>query len=105
MFRDLKAIIDAEGRGVHAYQKCASRAYEDARSNPRYAAGYLLIAVAAERFVERNERMPTSTVQANEAYAAFSRFLDRLDSGLTSGEPSLALDALNAVAGDLASDT
>lgn len=62
------------------------------------AAAWALLAVGADDFVERFERMPLSSVELNSAFARFSREIETFDAAACAGDPAAMLQALNAAA-------
>lgn len=104
MFEEFVQILNDMGRSIHAYQQCAARAHEKAGSDTDCAAAYLLIALAAETFVTRNERMPLPADVAQAAYEEFVALVSLLDKAQADGTPEQMLAALNRTAHSIAGD-
>lgn len=101
MFDELLTILNENRRGIHAYRKCADKAFERASDEPENATAYFLLGAAAEDFVSKNERMPLSTKDAEVAFSQFSDFVGQLETSLASSSPDEMLQTLNAIAGKL----
>lgn len=102
MFTELVKTLEKNGKGIHAYRKCADRARELAMSSPDLAASYFLLAAMAEDFVEFNERMATTTVQSNAVFERFAGNAALLDDAFGDGDPGKMLTMLNRIASELA---
>ncbi len=98
MFQEFVQILDDMGRSIHAYQRCAARGYEKAGADPDHAAAYLLIALVAENFVTRNERMPLPADVAQAAYDQFARHVSRLEDAYKAETADAQVAALNRIA-------
>lgn len=102
MYADLIDILAANGKGIHAYRKCADRARELAAGTAERAAAYYLLAALAEDFIDFNERMATTTAQTNAVFERFSDWAKRLDTTSDEGDPAAQLAVLNDIAAELA---
>lgn len=102
MYADLIDILAANGKGIHAYRKCADRARELATGSAERAAAYFLLAALAEDFIDFNERMATTTAQTNAVFDRFSEWAKTLDKASDESDQAAQLAALNGIAAELA---
>ncbi len=102
MFDTFLKDLNEQGGSVRAYDGCARAARARIASEPQNAAALLLIAYAAQRFVEAYDDQPLSLKAAGEELEVFSDMVNTLDRAHKGGSPQEKLDALNAVAAKLA---
>ncbi|QDY69375.1 hypothetical protein [Qingshengfaniella alkalisoli] len=102
MFSDQIAILRDNGKGMHAYRKFAQTAYNAAKQNPDHAAAYMLIASAADGFLQSNERMPISVVELDEVFNVFNGFAKVLTDAFSRDDATKQIRALNSIAGSVA---
>lgn len=98
MFDSLTEVLDTEGCGIHGFQKCAALALERGAQDAASAAPCLLLAVAAEQFVNLYEGQPLPTEVAEEEYRRFSGYAAELAEAFASGEEDRRVAALDTVA-------
>lgn len=101
MFSKIIQLIDENGKSIHAYHEAVAVLRRDAAAAPKDAAGHLLLALAAEQFLELNERMPLRAQHVAESYDRIRGFAEQLDRGRAAGRAEY-LDAIEAVAQALA---
>ncbi|MGY6707605.1 MAG: hypothetical protein ACXIVF_04705 [Rhizobiaceae bacterium] len=102
MFNDLKTVLDDKGGSVRAYDAAARAARARLSSEPGNAAALLLVAYAAQRFVEAYDDQPLTQDAAAEERAQFDWIVDTLDSAFRNGSAEDKVAALNAVAARIA---
>ncbi|WBU56122.1 hypothetical protein [Paracoccus sediminicola] len=102
MFSDVIEIIETNGKSIHAYNDVAGMLRRNAASQPEDAAGYLVLALAAEQFLELNERMPLRAPQVAESFDRIKSFAESLDQGRAAGREAY-LGAIESVAHQIAS--
>ncbi|MDD3312123.1 hypothetical protein [Pseudodesulfovibrio sp.] len=98
MFDSLTEVLDAEGYGIHGFQKCAAMALEQGVKDAGNAAPYLLLAAAAEQFVNLYEGQPLPTQVAEEEYRRFGGYVAELGEAFASGDEDRRVTAMNDVA-------
>ncbi|MBR9651527.1 hypothetical protein [Thalassovita aquimarina] len=103
MFIELADIIAENGKGIHAFRKCAGVAREKAAASPDQAVAYFLLAALAEDFIESNERMAITVAHTIAAFEQFSDTAAQLEDVFGGGKPAEVLAAVNRIASDLAS--
>jgi len=102
MFNDLKTVLDDKGGSVRAYDAAARAARARLSGEPDNAAALLLVAYAAQRFVEAYDDQPLTQDAAGEERAQFDWIVDTLDAAFESGSAEDKVAALNAVAARIA---
>lgn len=101
MFSEKIQLIETNGKSIHAYHEVVSVLRKAAASAPQDAAGHLLLALAAEQFLDLNERMPLRAQQVTESYDRIKGFAESLDKGRAAGGAEY-LTAIEGVAQQLA---
>lgn len=101
MFSEKIQLIETNGKSIHAYHEVVSVLRKAAASAPQDAAGHLLLALAAEQFLDLNERMPLRAQQVTESYDRINGFAESLDKGRATGGAEY-LAAIEGVAQQLA---
>jgi len=101
MFHDLIDILTENGKGIHAYRAFASRALALAADaeRPERAAAYMLLANAADTFVQDNDRMPLSSADMARVFDEFQSHCTMLDAAEGAADH---LAALNRIARSMA---
>lgn len=102
MFNDLKTVLDDKGGSVRAYDAAARTARGRLAGEPDKAAALLLIAYAAQRFVDAYDDQPLTQDAAGEERAQFEWIVDTLEAAFESGSAGEQVAALNAVAARIA---
>lgn len=102
MFSEKIQLIETNGKSIHAYHEVVSVLRKAAAAAPEDAAGHLLLALAAEQFLDLNERMPLRAQQVTESYDRIKGFADDLDQGRAAGGADY-LAAIGRIAQQLAS--
>lgn len=102
MFDSLVKELNEHGGGVRAYDMCARAARGRIESDPENAVALLLIAHAAQRFVEAYDDQPLTLEEAGESFKEFSKMVAALDSAHSGGNAEDKIAALNQVAVKLA---
>ncbi|TKW65995.1 MAG: hypothetical protein DI616_12685 [Paracoccus denitrificans] len=103
MFSEKIGEIETNGKSIHAYHEVVSVLRRAAAGAPEDAAGHLLLALAAEQFLELNERMPLRAQQVTESYDRIKGFANSLDKGREAGGAEY-LAAIETVAQQLAAE-
>ncbi|QUS36205.1 hypothetical protein [Falsirhodobacter algicola] len=98
MFTTILDILQDKGRGIHAYAAVARTAMKMAALHPEQAAGFYVLATTAETFVDLHERMPVSSQELAQAFAAFTDDVTALQEAYEGGDPATILAALNRIA-------
>ncbi|WBU62044.1 hypothetical protein [Paracoccus albus] len=101
MFSEKIELIEKNGKSIHAYHEVVGVLRKAAAQQPDDAAGHLLLALAAEQFLELNERMPLRAQQVTESYDRIKGFAQKLDKGRDAGAAEY-LAAIEGVAQSLA---
>lgn len=101
MFSEKIQLIEAKGKSIHAYHEVVAVLRKAAAEAPGDAAGHLLLALAAEQFLDLNERMPLRAQHVTESYDRIKGFAEALDAGRTAGGAQY-LGAIDSVAQQLA---
>ncbi len=101
MFDFLTETLDAEGFGILGFQKCAALALEQGAKNTDNAAPYLLLAAAAEQFVNLYEGQPLPTQVAEQEYKRFNGYVADLGEAFASGNENKQVAATNKVAASI----
>jgi hypothetical protein len=102
MFKDLIAVLDDKGGSVRAYEAAARSARSRLAAEPENASPLLLIAYAAQRFVEAYDDQPLTLGAAGEEREQFEWIVSTLDKAFENGSAQDKIVALNAVATRLA---
>jgi hypothetical protein len=97
MFDNILEALETNGRGSHGYRKAFEIAITCIKSDPNQAAGYLLLMVQAERFIENTGRLAVTSVQTDRAYNDFAENVAWLKSAYATKDPSAVVSALNAI--------
>lgn len=103
MFKDLMTVLDDKGGSVRAYDAAARTARARLTDEPENASALLLIAYAAQRFVEAYDDQPLTLGAAGQEREQFEWIVDTLDKAFENGSAEEKFAALNAVAARLAS--
>ncbi len=98
MFRTLLSGLNEGGAGVRAYEACARAARARIAEEPENAAALLLIAYAAQLFVESYDDQPLTVDAAAAETERFSEIVHILDEAHAKGSPAAMLEAVNKVA-------
>lgn len=98
MFDDLMRNLIDGGSGVRAYEHCAREARRRVADEPQNAAALLLIAYAAQRFVDAYDDQPLTVEAAAEELKQFSHIATTLNAAYLSGSAESKIKALNEVA-------
>lgn len=101
MFSQLLEAQKKYGHGTHGYEKCAEMSRQAAASQPEYAAAYTLLAVLAEDFIDRTERMAVSSTETASAFAKYSDAVALLDKAYAAADATEILAALNTMAASI----
>ncbi len=102
MFKDLIAILEENGKGIHALRKCSEAARHRAASDPDRAAAWTLVALRAEEFIEANERMAVTAASTRQLFDQITAETERLDAAFAGNDPAKKLGVLNDIASSLA---
>ena len=103
MFSEKIQTIEQNGKSIHAYHEAVALLRKAAAEAPEDAAGHLLLALAAEQFLDLNERMPLRAQQVTESYDRIRGFAEQLDKGRAAGTAEY-LTAIGTVAQALAGE-
>lgn len=101
MFSEKIELIETKGKSIHAYHEVVEVLRRAAAGATQDAAGHLLLALAAEQFLELNERMPLRAQQVTESYERIKGFAAKMDEGRAAGKDAY-LGAIEEVAQRLA---
>lgn len=102
-FTEFVTGISQQGGGVRAYDKCAREARARIAGDPEHAAALLLIAYAAQHFVDSYDDQPLTVEMAAKEFDYFSEIVEALDKGYSAGSAEGKVAALNKVAAMLTS--
>lgn len=98
MFNDLLTIVEENGKGIFAFQKCAEAARVRAADSAEQAAAWVLLAAITEEFVERYERMPITSDLTEQLNGLLAAEIERLDKAYSGADPAQQLAAINQTA-------
>ena len=98
MFDFLLQTLADQGGGVRAFTLCACEARARIAAEPGRAAALLMIALAAQRFVDTYDDQPLPADAAEAERARFTALLASLGSAYASGSAADREAALNAAA-------
>lgn len=98
VFDQLVEMLEEQGKSTRAYRSCASSAITFAQDNLDLAAPLLLLALAAEKFVESYDSEPLSSPEVDAAFDKFSANASAFKSAFLQGSSEQRLDVLNRVA-------
>ncbi len=105
MFDTLLKNLDEQGRGVRAYDACARAARNNTINHPDKAAAFLLIAIAAQRFVDAYDDQPLTVEKAGEEFDQIGSLIALLGDAYATDSAEKKIAALNTVAAQLAAAT
>ena len=97
MFEKILATLSENGKSGHAYRKVIVHAEKAMKEDSERAAGYLLLKILAERFVDTTGRLATTAVQIENAYRDFASHVNTLNEVYAAGDQSAVSNALNKV--------
>jgi hypothetical protein len=103
LFNEFLTGLSQQGGSVRAYDKCAREARARIAAEPENAAALLLIAYAAQHFVDAYDDQPLTVEMAAKEFDYFSEIVGALDKGYSAGSAEARVTALNKVAAMLAS--
>jgi hypothetical protein len=101
LFKHLLEAQEKYGHGTHGYAKCAEMSREAAANQPECAAAYTLLAMLAEDFIDRTERMAVSSTETASAFAKYSDAVALLDDAYKASNAADILAALNTMAASI----
>ncbi|MEP3279227.1 MAG: hypothetical protein ABJN26_13195 [Stappiaceae bacterium] len=95
---ELVQVIEEQGKGVRAYSECARICQERLNTHPDQAAGYYLLKIAANRFVDAYDDQPLLSQTAEDEFQSYKHYADQLEPLHVSSDLNEKLDAVNRVA-------
>ncbi|HBT02519.1 MAG TPA: hypothetical protein DEB47_22330 [Citreicella sp.] len=104
MFSTILTTLTEQGNGIHAYRSVARLAYRTAIDRPDQAAAFFLLATIADAFVERHERMPLLSKEAEQSFATFRSDLEALGAAYERQDTTEILAVLNRISAAHAAD-
>lgn len=99
---ELLDIIEANGKGVRAYIECSLQARLEISAQPKSAAMYFLLAIAADRFAESFDDQPLLSQKAEDEYLRFKEYVTQFEQAEADGSDAARLSAINAVSRQIA---
>ena len=103
LFTEFLTDLNQQGGSVRAYDKCAREARARIAGEPENAAALLLIAYAAQHFVDSYDDQPLTVEMAGKEFDHFSEIVRTLDEAYSRDSTEARVPALNKVAQMLAS--
>ena len=97
MFEQILETLSKNGKSGRAYSKVIAHSEKAMREDSDRAAGYLLLKILADHFIESTGRLATTTVQIKNAYTSFAIHVGTLNDAYTTGDPAAVSTALNKV--------
>ncbi|MEH6834309.1 hypothetical protein [Falsihalocynthiibacter arcticus] len=97
MFEQILETLSENGKSGQAYAKVIVQAENAMKEDSERAAGYLLLKILADRFIETTGRLATTAAQTKTAFTEFSNHVSTLKDAYTTGDPSTISNALNEV--------
>ena len=97
MFDQIRDMLDRKGKSGITYAKVVTLAETAIKEDGDRAAGYLVLKVIAERFIESTGRLPLTVTQVENAFDNFVSHLSALEHAYLTQDPSLVSKALNNV--------
>lgn len=98
MFDKLTEVLQKNGPGLHAFAEISRLGPRLAAQSPDHAAGLMLLANAANEFVETFDRMPLSDPMAKEMGQRFEVSAAELGAAWQGGDTARKFETLNTVA-------
>ncbi len=98
IFDTLIELLEELGKSTRGYRKCAEVALEAAAKNPDLAAPLYILATAAERLVDINDRMPVPSKAIQAAYETYIGDVATLRDAFAGDDDKQKVDLLNRVA-------
>lgn len=99
---ELVDTIEDNGKGVRAYNECSRQARLNILAEPDLAAAYLLLAIAAERFVDTYDDQPLHSQKAEDEYLHYQRYVTQFEQAEKEDTDLARLRAINVVARKIA---
>ncbi|SED62796.1 hypothetical protein [Rhodobacter sp. 24-YEA-8] len=100
MFTEITETFSELGRGVHGYKAISRIAWAKAGDRQNHAATWAFLALLADDFVERCERMPVSSQELQDSFDAFLRHVAAFNAA--NSDAATLLASLDAAARELA---
>jgi hypothetical protein len=97
MFEHILKTLSENGKSGQAYSKVIKHSEKAMKEDSDRAAGYLLLKILADRFIEATGRMATTVTQTENEYKIFSNHVGTLSDAYIAGDPAGISDALNKV--------
>lgn len=98
IFDTLTELLEDLGKSTRGYRKCAEVAAEAAARNSELAAPLFILATAAERLVDFNDRMPVPSKVIQASYENYVADVATLRDAFAGDDDKKKVDALNSVA-------
>jgi hypothetical protein len=95
MFDTILKTLKDDGKSGMAYAKVIALSEKAMKDDDERAAGYLILKVLAERFIEMTGRLPIKATQTEAAFTAFSADLITLRDAYQSQDSAAISKALN----------
>jgi hypothetical protein len=97
MFEHILKTLSENGKSGHAYNKVIEQTESAMKEDGDRAAGYLLLKILADRFIETTGRTATTAIQTENEYKIFANHVGTLSNAYVAGDPARISDALNKV--------
>lgn len=98
MFIEIANGLNEQGASVRGFEACAREARERIAGDPEQAVAWLLVARAAQLFVDAYDDQPLTLDIAGKELERFRQVLETLESAYASGSAEAKVAALNTVA-------
>ncbi len=99
---ELVEIIEDQGKGVRAYAECARMCRDRLQSRSGLSAAYLLLTIAADKFVDAYDDQPLLSQRAEDEFLRFKGYVDQLQAGEQQTDATVKLETLNRIAAEIA---
>lgn len=97
MFEHILNTLSENGKSGQAYNKVIEHSVKAMQEDNDRAAGYLLLKILADRFIEATGRMATTATQTENEFNIFANHVGTLSDAYIAGDPAGISDALNKV--------
>jgi hypothetical protein len=97
IFEQILETLHENGKSGHAYAKVIIQAEKAMKEDCDRAAGYLLLKILANRFIETTGRLPITATQVKAAFTDFANHVSTLSDAYATGDPIAVSSALNKV--------
>lgn len=99
---ELIEILEANGKAVRAYGEIARTCRDRLKIPSNQSAAYLLLAVAAENFVNAFDDQPLASQKVEDEFLRFKSYIDQFHAAEQGADAGVKLSTLNRIATEIA---